>query len=37
MDELVSVIVPVYRAAGYIAETIRMVREQTYLAWNCCL
>lgn len=37
MDELVSVIVPVYRAAGYIAETIRMVREQTYPAWELLL
>lgn len=30
MNELVSIIVPVYRAASYIAETIEMVGRQTY-------
>lgn len=37
MDKLVSIIVPVYRAAGYIAETIRMVKEQTYPEWELLL
>lgn len=37
MDKLVSIIVPVYRAAGYIAETIRMVNEQTYPEWELLL
>ncbi len=29
---LVSIIVPVYRAAAYIADTIGMVFSQTYLS-----
>ena len=34
MNEKVSIIVPVYRAAPYIAETIEMVRRQTYRDWE---
>ena len=30
MGGLVSIIVPVYNAAPYIAKTIEMVRQQTY-------
>lgn len=37
MNELVSIIVPVYRAAPYIAETIAMVKEQTYENWELIL
>ncbi|MDE5867072.1 MAG: glycosyltransferase [Lachnospiraceae bacterium] len=34
---MVSIIVPVYRAAAYIAETIEMVRRQTYKNWELIL
>lgn len=34
MSGLVSIIVPVYRAAPYIAETIAMVVRQTYTEWE---
>lgn len=37
MEEMVSIIVPVYRAAAYIAETIEMVRRQTYNNWELIL
>lgn len=37
MEELVSIIVPVYGAADYIAETIDMVNKQTYLNWELIL
>ncbi len=37
MNETVSIIVPVYRAMPYIAETITMVRKQTYLDWELLL
>lgn len=37
MEEMVSIIVPVYRAADYIAETIEMVRKQTYKNWELIL
>ena len=37
MGELVSIIVPVYCAAPYIAETIKMVRGQTYHHWELIL
>ena len=37
MNELVSIIVPVYRAASYIAETIAMVERQTYKNWELIL
>lgn len=37
MDELVSIIVPVYNAAPYIAKTIEMVRQQTYQHWELLL
>lgn len=37
MCELVSVIVPVYRAQAYIADTIAMVNEQTYREWELLL
>ncbi len=36
-DRLVSVIVPVYNAEKYIAETIDSVREQTYGDWELLL
>ena len=34
---LVSIIVPVYRAAAYIADTIGMVFSQTYGRWELLL
>lgn len=34
MEELVSIIVPVYGAAEYIAETTAMVKRQTYPNWE---
>lgn len=37
MKELVSVIVPVYRAEAYIAETIAMVQAQTWHNWELLL
>ncbi len=37
MNEMVSIIVPVYRAASYIAETIEMVLRQTYREWELLL
>ena len=37
MEEMVSIIVPVYRAQAYIAETIAMVRKQTYHNWELIL
>lgn len=37
MKELVSIIVPVYRASHYIAETIEMVEKQTYQNWELLL
>lgn len=36
-DGLVSIIVPVYRAAAYIADTIAMVFSQTYGRWELIL
>ena len=37
MDELISIIVPVYNAAKYIRETIACVEAQTYRAWELLL
>lgn len=37
VDGLVSVVVPVYRAASYIAQTIEMVRAQSYKTWELLL
>jgi teichuronic acid biosynthesis glycosyltransferase TuaG len=37
MDELVSIIVPVYNAASYIENTIEMVRRQTHSDWELIL
>ena len=37
MDELVSIIVPVYNAENYIAETIACVTAQTYTEWELLL
>lgn len=34
MGEMVSIIVPVYKAAPYIANTIEMIRKQTYKNWE---
>ena len=36
-DGLVSIIVPVYHAAPYIAQTIEMVRAQSCKAWELLL
>lgn len=36
-DGLVSIIVPVYQAGAYIADTIRMVFSQTYGRWELLL
>jgi len=36
MDKI-SIIVPVYKAADYIAQTIEMVRNQTYSCWELIL
>lgn len=37
MEEKVSIIVPVYKAEDYIANTIQMVREQTFTGWELIL
>ena len=37
MSGVVSIIVPVYRAESYIAETIAMVQKQTYTEWELIL
>ena len=37
MKELVSIIVPVYRAEAYLADTIAMVQAQTWQAWELLL
>ena len=37
MNELVSIVVPVYQAASYLADAIRMVREQTFTKWELIL
>lgn len=37
MEEMISIVVPVYRAASYIAETIEMVIRQTYNNWELIL
>ena len=37
MSEVVSIIVPVYRAQDYVAETIAMVIRQTYKKWELFL
>lgn len=37
MDELISIIVPVYNVENYIAETIACVEEQTYSNWELLL
>lgn len=37
MDNLVSIIVPVYNAGDYIEETIKMVCSQTYGSWELIL
>lgn len=37
MEEMVSIIVPVYKAASYIDKTIEMVRQQTYKNWELIL
>lgn len=34
---MVSIVVPVYNAAGYIGDTIKMVCEQTYRDWELIL
>ena len=37
MNGLVSIIVPIYRAEAYIADTIVMVVRQTYTEWELLL
>ena len=37
MDELISIIVPVYNAEKYIEETIACVAAQTYEDWELLL
>lgn len=37
MQDLVSIVVPVYNAAPYIENTIRMVTQQTYGNWELLL
>ena len=37
MEELISVIVPVYNAAGFIEETMACVEAQTYSRWELLL
>lgn len=37
MEEMVSIIVPVYRASAYIAETMETVKKQTYQNWELIL
>lgn len=37
MSGLVSIIVPVYRARPYVAQTIEMVRQQTWQTWELLL
>ena len=34
---MVSIVVPVHNAAGFIADTIKMVCEQTYKDWELIL
>lgn len=37
MKEMISIIVPVYRAAAYIGQSIAMVEAQTWQAWELLL
>ena len=37
MDELVSIIIPVYCAEEYIKDTLESVRKQTYSNWELLL
>lgn len=37
MNELVSIVVPVYQAASYLVDAIRMVRQQTFTKWELIL
>ena len=37
MNEMGSIVVPVYNVADYIAETIQMVEQQTYTNWELIL
>ena len=37
MDELVSIIVPVYNSEEYLARTIESVQQQTYPHWELLL
>ena len=37
MNELMSIVVPVYRAERYIRDTLDSVRNQTYTKWELLL
>ena len=36
-EDLISIVVPVYRAENYIEETLDCVRDQTYTNWELLL
>ena len=36
-EDLISIVVPVYRAENYIEETLDCVRAQTYTNWELLL
>ena len=36
-QDLISIVVPVYRAENYIEETLDCVRAQTYTNWELLL
>lgn len=37
MNNIVSVIIPTYNQASYIAETLECVIRQTYNDWECII
>ena len=34
MEQLISIVIPVYNAASYLPDTIRSVEKQTYTDWE---